>query len=205
MVVDKPAGLATVGGGWEPGQASLIEQLRSEHGPLWAVHRLDRVTSGVVVFARTAEVQRALSMLFESRAVTKAYHALVHGEPAWEQHTARHPLHADVGHSHRTAVDPRRGKPSETGFRVLERFGEACLLEALPHTGRTHQVRAHAAALGYPLLGDGLYGAPPTERIGRPALHAVRLAFVLEDEEFEFIAPHPDDFREALETLRAGP
>ena len=143
-------------------------------------------------------------MLFESRSVAKTYHALANGDPRWEEHTARHPLRPNVGHSHRTAVDHGRGKPSETAFRVLERFGEACLLEAVPHTGRTHQVRVHAGALGHPLLGDSQYGAPPSERIGRPALHAFCLAFVLDGQAFEFSAPYPDDFREALETLRAG-
>jgi RluA family pseudouridine synthase len=177
---------------------------REEYGPLWTVHRLDKTTSGVLVLARSAEAHRALSMLFESRQVAKVYHALANGVPAWEAHTARHPLRLNVGHSHRTAVDHGHGKPSETAFRVLERFPQACLLESVPHTGRTHQVRVHASALGFPLLGDSLYGAPASAWIDRPALHAWRLSFSLDGRAYEFTAAYPVDFLTALEKLRAG-
>jgi 23S rRNA-/tRNA-specific pseudouridylate synthase len=100
-------------------------------------------------------------------------------------------------------VDHGKGKPSETAFRVLERFGKSSLLEAVPATGRTHQVRVHAYALGFPLLGDVHYSGPAVEWISRPALHALSLAFELEGRPFSFIAPYPTDFLSALEKLRA--
>jgi RluA family pseudouridine synthase len=206
LVVDKPAGLAVLPEGWDKEAPCLLHLLEGQHGKLWVVHRLDKVTSGVLVFARTAEAHRALNRAFELHQVNKVYHAIVVGAPGWEQHTARHPLRVNVGHAHRTAVDDGRGKPSQTSFRVLERFSDACLLEAVPHSGRTHQVRAHAAALGLPLLGDRLYGAPKTVLIDRPALHALALRFShpASGKSLSFEAPYPEDFTRALDKLRGS-
>lgn len=204
LVVDKPAGLSVLTGGWGQAEPSLVQLLERDYGRIWVVHRLDRTTSGVMVFARTPEAHRHLSLQFEHHQVQKIYHAIVQGEPAWETKTSRQPLRADAGHSHRTVIDQRLGKPSETNFKVQERIGGCCLLEAVPASGRTHQVRVHAAGLGFPILGDHLYGAPQTDLITRPALHAWSLTFCQPDggEPGTFTAPHPQDFREALERLR---
>ena len=204
LVVDKPAGLPVFPDGWEKEAPYLLQQLEAEYGRLWVVHRLDKVTSGVMVLARTAEAHRALNGQFEHHETRKIYHALVNGNPPWDKHTARHPLRINVGHSHRTVVDHSHGKASETHFHVLERFSAACLLEAQPGSGRTHQIRVHAYALGYPLLGDELYSAPTTRLIGRPALHALSLEFThpLSGERLTFTAPYPEDFRAALEGLK---
>ncbi len=209
LVVNKPAGIASVPGGWEAGEPSLYEQLQAEYGKLWIVHRLDKVTSGVLLFARTAAAHRTLSLLFETRAVSKTYHALLCGLPSWEETTARHPLRPNVGHSHRTVVDEARGRPSATRFRVRERYAAHVLAEAMPESGRTHQVRAHAAALGFPILGDVLYGAPGAQddilhHIQRPALHAHSLTFEFEGKSYSFTAPYPDDFENALASLNVG-
>jgi len=101
-------------------------------------------------------------------------------------------------------VDHARGKSAVTHFRVLERFNTETLLEAITETGRTHQVRIHASALGHPLLADTLYGAPATDIIPRPALHAWSLQFELTGKSFSFTAPYPADFETALKRLRAG-
>jgi RluA family pseudouridine synthase len=206
LVVNKPSGIATIPGGWEEGSGSLAELLESDYGHIWFVHRLDKVTSGLVVFARSAGVHRTLSMLFEHHQARKVYHALVVGSPEWEEHTARHPLRINVGHSHRTVVDHGKGKPSETTFRILDRCVGYTLLKACPFTGRTHQVRVHAFALGFPLLGDTLYSAPQTDLISRPALHAQNLAFPhpVTGEQMTFSVPYPEDFSTALEKIRAG-
>jgi tRNA pseudouridine32 synthase / 23S rRNA pseudouridine746 synthase len=203
LVVDKPAGTSVLPDGWEPDAPYLVRQLEAEFSKLWVVHRLDKVTSGVMVFARTADAHRALNLQFERHEIQKRYHALCNGIPKWDEHTARHPLRINVGHSHRTVVDHAKGKPSVTHFRVLEKYDQSALLEAVPATGRTHQVRVHAYALGHPLLGDLLYSAPATELISRPALHAISLTFThpATGQRMTFQAPYPDDFKSAVQLL----
>jgi len=206
LIVNKPAGIPVLPDGWEKDTRYLVKLLEDQYGKVWVVHRLDKITSGVMVFALTAEAHRTLSMQFEQHEAQKMYHAITSGAPEWDQHTARHPLRVDVGHSHRTVVDHSKGKTSETAFRILERFSYASLLEAVPGTGRTHQIRVHTFALGFPLLGDKLYSAPPTELIARPALHAQSLTLTHPGtgERVAYSAPYPEDFLTALENLRAG-
>lgn len=203
LIVNKPAGLPVLPDGWDKDAPYLVRSLEQYSRKLWVVHRLDKITSGVMVFARSAEAHRLLNMQFEGHETKKIYHAIIVGSPGWEKHIARHPLRVDVGHKHRTLVDNRKGKSSETYFHILERYNGFSLLEALPATGRTHQVRAHASALGYPLLGDSLYGAPETTLIDRPALHAYSLSFKhpANLERVAFIAPIPPDFQTAVEKL----
>jgi RluA family pseudouridine synthase len=210
LVVNKSAGLAAVPGGWEKDAPNLLARLEVDFGKLWIVHRLDKGTSGVILFARNAAAHRTLSLLFENRAVAKTYHAIVCCVPSWDDCTARHPLRPSAGHAHRTVVDHKRGKSAETSFRVLERFNSHALLAAMPATGRTHQIRAHLAALGFPLLGDTLYTpkvgrdsiSPPL--FNRPALHAYSLAFEFDGKPLYLTAPYPEDFALAVDKLRAG-
>ena len=201
--VDKPAGLPVLPDGWEPDAPYLVNLLEAEFGKIYVVHRLDKVTSGVMVFARNAESHRALNLQFEKHAARKVYHAILEGNPGWEEKVTRFPLRANVGHKHRTVVDDRNGKPSETRFRILKRYPAAAWVEASPVTGRTHQIRVHAAALGYPLLGDALYGAHETKLIARPALHACSLTFIhpASQERLTFSAEGPPDFATALKLL----
>lgn len=208
VVVDKPARLPTLVDGWQPEAPFLVGLLKQIYPALWVVHRLDRDTSGVIVFARNAEAHRALNTQFEWRGTQKIYHALVAGLPPWEQVDLRMALRVNAGHKHRTVVDPRRGRPAHTEARVLERYGgviKAALVEAILHTGRTHQIRAHLAAAGFPLLGDRLYGGPEGV-IERTALHAcsLRVRHPRTEDEMMFEAPYPQDFREARERLLQG-
>jgi RluA family pseudouridine synthase len=200
LVIDKPAGIPVLPDGWEQDAPYLVKILEEEFGKLWVVHRLDKGTSGVMIFARDAESHRALNIQFENHEAMKTYHAIVEGDPKWDEKVTKYPLRANVGKKHRTAVDDKNGKPSETHFRVIKRYQEAALIEAKPMTGRTHQIRVHAYALGHPLLGDILYSAQETWLITRPALHAQSLSFIhpVTNERMKFTAPHPADFEEAL-------
>jgi RluA family pseudouridine synthase len=218
IIVNKPAGLSVLPDGWEKDSQYLVKVLEGQFGNpstrpigqsgqrVFIVHRLDKITSGVMVFARDAETHRALNIQFENHEAQKTYHAIVEGNPTWQEKIARHPLRANVGHKHRTMVDEKHGKPSETRFRVIKRYQESALVEAQPMTGRTHQIRVHAYALGHPLVEDFLYGARDRYGIPRPMLHAQSLSFLhpATNEKVKFSAPHPVDFEEALKILGAA-
>jgi len=203
LIVNKPAGLPVLPDGWDKDAPYLVKLLKEQFGKPWVIHRLDKITSGVMVFARTKEAHRALSIQFEQHEAQKVYHVIVVGVPEWDQYTAGHPLRVDVGHSHRTVVDHNKGKSSETALLVLERYKGFSLIEAIPATGRTHQIRVHALTTGFPLLGDTLYHAPATDLIARPALHAKSLTFThpTSGERVAFSVPYPEDFQTALDKL----
>ena len=204
IVLNKPAGLSVLPEGWEPDAPYLRQMLEEKYGSIFVVHRLDKVTSGVIVFALTAEAHRVLNRQFEMHEVEKVYQAIVEGVPHWDVHTARHMLQTNVGRKHRTVVVRKRGKNSETEFKVLKRGQTEALIEAHPKTGRTHQIRVHLSALGFPILGDTLYGASETDLIARPALHSYSIAFIHPDsgEHINFHANPPNDFLQTLKRLR---
>lgn len=204
LVVDKPADLSVLAEGWSKETPYLAKMLEEQFGKMWVVHRLDKGTSGVIVFAFTAEAHRSLNIQFEKHKVEKAYHAIVNGVPRWDEKVTKFPLRVNVGHKHRTVVDDRSGVPAETRFRLLERYQAAALVEASPMTGRTHQIRVHAYALGYPLVGDVLYSAPETNVIARPALHAWSLTLTHPEtgKRLTFQADYPYDFQKAVDFLR---
>ena len=203
IVIDKPAGLPVMPDGWAKDAPYLVKMLEDEFGKVFIVHRLDKTTSGVMVFARTAEAHRTLNIQLENHEAEKVYHAIVEEVPKWNEKITKFPLLADVGKKHRTVVNDQKGKPSETRFRILKRYPWSALIEAKPMTGRTHQIRVHASALGHPLLGDALYGASETDLIARPALHAYSLTIThpATDERLTFKAERPQDFVSALERL----
>lgn len=204
ILIDKPAGLSVLPDGWEKDSEYLVKMLEEKYGKVFIVHRLDKITSGVMVFARDAETHRAMNTQFENHDAQKTYHAILEGNPKWEEKIARHPLRSNVGHKHRTMVDDKNGKPSETRFRVIKRFQESALVEAKPMTGRTHQIRVHAYALGHPLIEDVLYGSRDRYGFPRPMLHAQTLSFIhpATNERVKFSTPHPADFDEVLNILK---
>lgn len=222
LVVNKPAGMTVIPAGHEPDAQYLKLVLEVEFGKLWVVHRLDRQTSGVLVFARSSRSHRALNKQFENRQAVKIYHALVCGVPSWERKFVDLPLRAAADRNHRTLADERHGKPSITNFTVLERFRNHTLLEAAPLSGRTHQIRAHLRAVDAPVAVDALYGdgkplflsqikpnyrkKPEPERplLDRIGLHAKSLKIWNpgNDDLQEFEAPYPKDFRISIKQLR---
>ncbi len=206
LVVNKPAGIAVLAEGWDPQRPYLTGLLREYYGRLWNVHRLDKDTSGVLLLARTAWAHRLLNIQFEQRQVRKTYHALVVGQPEWRERWVRLPLRPDGDRRHRTVVDPDKGKPSETELHLLESFGDYALIEAVLHSGRTHQIRAHLAAVGFPLVADVLYGdGKPLPVLQRTGLHArfLELTHPVNAQSLKLEAPYPQDFSQAVAYLRS--
>jgi tRNA pseudouridine32 synthase / 23S rRNA pseudouridine746 synthase len=213
LIVNKPAGLPTLVDGFHPGAPYLMGLLGEAYGRVWVVHRLDKDTSGVIAFARTAQAHRDLNTQFEQRRASKVYHALVIGQPEWDEICVDLPLRPDGDRRHRTVIDREKGKSAITNLKVLEGYGVFALVEALPLTGRTHQIRAHLAAVGHPLIADRLYrrpgevdlaSTPGLEPIKRLGLHARSLSLFhpLYGQKQHFEAPYPQDFSAAVEQLR---
>jgi 23S rRNA pseudouridine1911/1915/1917 synthase len=203
--VDKPAGVAaqatlTTDRGTFP---ELVSALLG--GPALLVHRLDRETSGVTVFARTKEAAAALAEAFRTGVPAKRYLALCAKAPSPPEGRIDEPLGKDMKRAGLRRVDPR-GEPAATRYRTLRTGPQAALVEAFPETGRTHQIRIHLAHLGASLLGDPRYGGPRmvgTVRIPRVMLHAARLELPhpLTGAPLAFEAPLPDDFTEIERAL----
>jgi 23S rRNA pseudouridine955/2504/2580 synthase len=209
LALDKPAGIAVHGGSGL--SFGVIEALRASRPQetLELAHRLDRDTSGCLMIARRGSALRALHALLREGAVEKKYLLLVAGH--WrERRTVDAPLRTDlrVGGERTVKVDAR-GKPALTGFRLLEQYGaQAALLEATLHTGRTHQIRVHAAHSGHPVAGDDKYGdAAFNEQLRalgltRMFLHAHSCAFTWPTgEAVSLSAPLPEPLRVLLERL----
>ena len=194
VAVDKPAGLPVIPGreGGPCVRDLVAGQLARK---VWVVHRLDRDTSGALIFALTPEAHRAWSMAFELGEVKKRYLALVEGR-------LDRPLEIDArlapARRSRMKVDPG-GKPSHTRVRPVETFAAATLVEAEPLTGRTHQIRVHLAHVGHPLLFDHQYRrAPAAAGLSRTPLHAAAIAWG----DVEVVSPLPEDLAGVLERLR---
>jgi 23S rRNA pseudouridine1911/1915/1917 synthase len=168
VAVNKAAGIAVSPDRWDDSKdrldklaaAFLAHRDGKEQARLYTVHRIDRDTSGLVVFAKDPETHRCLSAAFEERLVKKQYVAVVHGRPVWQETDCDLPLVPNGNKQHMTIIDKYRGKKSLTRFRFLGSAGTYSIIEALPATGRTHQIRVHLASLGHPVVCDPLYGSP---------------------------------------------
>ncbi len=229
IAVNKAAGLLVAADRWDieaPRLDLLIQKELPQIAPLcqklYAVHRIDKDTSGILLYALNAEAHLALNTAFQEREIKKTYRLLIHGRVQEEQFTVDLPLRADGDAMHRTVVDKRRGKEAITHFTVLETFRQFSLLEARPVTGRTHQIRAHLAAAGYPIVCDSLYGSGKpvllselkqrwrgdvyTEQplIRRLALHAYQLEGIhpRTSEPFSFTAEYAKDFKSTVHQLQ---
>ena len=161
IAVSKASGISVGGDRWDE-SLKRLDRLVAEVLSLpkiFTVHRIDRETSGLVVFAKSGNAHRRLSLAFEGRSVTKRYIAVVYGRPPWKENVCDLPLIPNGNKQHMTIIDKYRGKKSLTRFSLLYSAGNYSVFEAMPETGRTHQIRVHAAALGFPIVCDSLYGA----------------------------------------------
>jgi tRNA pseudouridine32 synthase / 23S rRNA pseudouridine746 synthase len=188
VVLNKPSGLLSVPGKGPHLQDCLSARVQSQYPDALIVHRLDMATSGLLVMARRARVQRQLSQAFASRTVDKRYVALVGGQlvpsPTHEWRDIDLPIGPDWPQRPRQKVDTLGGKPSLTRYRVIgyDARADTTRLELAPLTGRTHQLRVHLQALGHAILGDQLYACPLMQaKSCRLSLHASRLSLAHPD------------------------
>jgi len=180
IIVNKPTGLLSVPGRGIEKSDCLLSRVQLEYPDADIVHRLDMPTSGIIIFALTSEVQRALSMLFEKKDIQKQYIAKVYGELDSHKGVINLPLITDWPNRPRQKIDFMDGKPSKTGYELISTDNEGnSLVKLLPITGRSHQLRVHMAALGNPILGDTLYGTDESrEASTRLLLHAEKITFI---------------------------
>ncbi len=221
VAINKPAGMLSIPDR-EQSQPSLKDMLLQKYGSIFTVHRLDRDTSGVIIFAKNEATHKYLSQLFEERKTEKYYAGIVHGMPMNTTGTidapiSEHPLQKGL------MVVHRKGKPSVTDYEVMEAYKPYSLVQFQIHTGRTHQIRVHSKNIGHPIACDELYGdgkpillsaikkkfklskKEEEERpmLNRLALHSYRLKFTdTEGTEIELTAELPKEFRAIMQQLK---
>lgn len=222
LALNKPSGMLTLPDRYDTELPSLKQWLAARYPQIFVVHRIDKDTSGLIIFAKTAEAHQYLSKLFESREVEKTYLGLVHGRPSQDEGTYDAPIGEHPTIKGKMAV-VRKGKPSITHFTLLESLGKYSWLRFRIETGRTHQIRVHLANAGHPLVADPLYGngqplllssikhrfkLSKSEEEERPllqrlALHASTLSFTAPDgTPIHLEAPLPKDLEATLKQLR---
>ena len=175
LLVDKPAGLLSVPGKGEHLADCLLARVQAVFPEALLVHRLDRDTSGVMVFAMTPHAQRHLGLQFEKRQMKKTYVARVWGHVSEKTGTIDLPLIVDWPNRPRQMVDHENGRPAVTDWRVLKHEENTTRLRLFPKTGRSHQLRVHMQAIGHPILGDPFYASGEALKAPRLMLHAESL------------------------------
>ncbi|MBI2287969.1 MAG: RluA family pseudouridine synthase, partial [Chloroflexi bacterium] len=211
LVIDKPAGLTVHPAPGHPTH-TLVNAILSHLASLpetddWRrpgiVHRLDRDTSGVMVVAKNGAAHLNLAEQFKARTVVKVYSVLVKGRLMPEDGAIEAPVGRDRRHRERMAVVAEdKGRQARTQYHVVKYIGKYTLLEVRPETGRTHQIRVHLEAIGYPVLGDKVYGVK-SPYLSRQFVHASRLGFKLPStgQYVEFQSELPTDLAQALEKI----
>ncbi len=220
VAVNKPSGLLSIPD--RLGQEiSLKDILKEKYGSIYTVHRLDRDTSGIIVFAKTEQSHKDLSALFEGREMEKYYVGLVYGNMMTPKGSIDAPIMEHPGKATKMLTHTK-GKVSLTDYEVLESFRQYSWVQFRIHTGRTHQIRVHMQHIGHPIVCDEVYGDPKPvllsslkknfklskiadeERpiLARLALHSYQLKFTLNGESFDLEAEVPKDLRALLAQLR---
>jgi 23S rRNA pseudouridine955/2504/2580 synthase/23S rRNA pseudouridine1911/1915/1917 synthase len=220
VALNKPSGLLTIPDR-EGKEISLKVLLQEKYGQIFTVHRLDKDTSGLIIFAKNEESHKHLSLQFEERKTEKIYRGLVIGSPFEKKGTINKPI-AENMVTRGTMIIHQRGKEAITDYEVVEDFGIYSWIQFRIHTGRTHQIRVHMKDLGHPIVCDELYGdgkpvlvsslkskfkLSKNEEEERPilsrlALHAYRLKFTaINGKAIELEAPLPKDIKATLQQL----
>lgn len=208
MVIDKPAGMAVHGGsGLSWGVVDAIRAMRP-NASVDLVHRLDRETSGCLLLALDGDALRALNTQIKNEQIEKRYLCLLDGKLKQDREEVNAPIGKFERSGQRFMRVDAEGKPAHTTFRLLQNYGECSFAEAQLHTGRTHQIRVHAAHLGAPLVGDSRYAAPERQKFWKAAglkrmfLHAHQLKFYTRDGQQQLVSSQlPAALRELLEKI----
>lgn len=208
IAVNKPSGITTIPGNDQPREKSLVGMIEKYAGQkIFVVHRLDRETSGVIVFAKTPQAHKNLNLQFDRQEVVKRYAAMVEGVCGFEEKEINIPVSKSKSRSRKPALSSK-GLEAITRLKVLKRYDKYSLLEVVPVTGKRHQIRLHLKAIGHPLAFDRLYGRkdplPLSEISGDPddgiflarmPLHAKRISFLHPETgaEISIEAPLPEE------------
>ena len=215
LVVNKPAGMVVhpAPGNYSGTLVNALmyhcgENLSAINGVIrpGIVHRIDKDTSGLLMVAKSDTAHAGLSRQLKDHSLTRNYQAIVYNNIKEDEGTVDAPIGRDPSNRMRNAVIYQNSRNAVTHYRVLERFGELTLIEAVLETGRTHQIRVHMSYIKHPLLGDSLYGPQKKNKLGasRQMLHAGTLGFVhpVSGEYLEFTCQPPEDFMKVLGRLR---
>jgi 23S rRNA pseudouridine955/2504/2580 synthase/23S rRNA pseudouridine1911/1915/1917 synthase len=221
IALNKPAGVLSIPDRTQS-EPSLKDRLIEKYSNIFTIHRLDKETSGIILFAKDAETHKYFSKLFEEKAMEKYYLGLVHGSPQHKTGSIDAPMMEHPVFKGKMVVN-KNGKPSLTDYEVMENFPKYSLVKFQIHTGRTHQIRVHAKNIGHPIVCDPLYGDgqpimlsaikkkfklskhDEEERpmLSRVALHSYQLKFKDQQEkEFDLIAELPKDMRALIQQLK---
>jgi len=157
IALNKPEGMLSIPDGYDPDLPNLRDILATHFGKIWVVHRLDKDTSGIILFAKNSATHQLLNNAFMLRKTTKRYIALIHGTPFWSEKTITYPLLTNGDRRHRTIISIQKGKNTLSEVKIQEKHSKYCRILITPRTGYTHQIRSHLSNIGHPIIGDTLY------------------------------------------------
>jgi 23S rRNA pseudouridine955/2504/2580 synthase/23S rRNA pseudouridine1911/1915/1917 synthase len=220
LAVNKPSGLLSIPDRFIVEKANAFDMLKTSAGELFIVHRIDKETSGILLFAKTKEIHKELNLAFENHKVEKTYLCVAESSPIETEGIINQPIAHSQTQTGKMIIHPK-GKESITQYRVLEKYRNFSLIQAKPITGRTHQIRVHLACIGCPLVCDPLYGHRTEIFISdiksrvhlskdqelrpllhRTALHSWKISFTLSGIDYDLEAEIPKDMNALISQLK---